>query len=422
VAVIRVSKTWAMQPAVVAAPMIRSIENDGLDAFGSEVATVEPPIVTTIQSEKPGPVATLVAASPSRFSRAATPGELATPDEPTTPVPSSSAPGAPRGRSTASMVATWILIALVSAAAAATVVWQYQRQRAATAAGSLTIQTNPAGAEVFIAGQLAGKTPLTTSLAPGAYDLRVAAGEQARDFKVTVAAGASIVRDIELPTVVTAAVAAPAKGSLRIQTDVKQAIVSVDGVERGASPLTIDDLDPGDHQVVVRGDRGTVRRTVTIKPTETLSLMISGAEPPAPLPGWLSIASPVALQLREEGRLIGTTETDRLMLPSGEHTFEIVNEALGYRTTRTFTIASGKTTASSIELPMGLLSVNAAPWAEVFVDGERIGETPIANLSRRIGEHRVTFRHPDLGERTETVVVTLRQPTRLGIDMRRTTQ
>jgi hypothetical protein len=107
------------------------------------------------------------------------------------------------------------------------------------------------------------------------------------------------------------------------------------------------------------------------------------------------------------------------MLMSGEHEIEISSEALGFRTSRKVTIASGKTTSTDVELPTGLLSLNALPWAEVWVDGERVGDTPIANLSRRIGTHQVVFRHPQLGERTETVVVTLRQPTRLGVDMRR---
>jgi hypothetical protein len=71
-----------------------------------------------------------------------------------------------------------------------------------------------------------------------------------------------------------------------------------------------------------------------------------------------------------------------------------------------------------VELPYGSLSINAQPWAEVWIGSERIGETPIANLSRRVGSYDITFRHPELGERRETVLVTLRQPSRLGVDMR----
>ena len=40
---------------------------------------------------------------------------------------------------------------------------------------------------------------------------------------------------------------------------------------------------------------------------------------------------------------------------------------------------------------------------------------------RRVGSYEVVFRHPQLGERRENVLVTLRQPVRLGVDMRRET-
>ena len=418
VAVIRVSpsamKPWPTPNTGSTAPVLHALDEDGLDAFGSETPASEPPIVTTIEPER-APMA-LVVSSASRTERT-----ISEPPASTLP-PAAPPQSQPIGRRASVRIAlTWALVVAVSAGVAAASVWQYQRVAAARAAGSLTIQTTPAGAEVFVAGQLAGRTPLTTSLAPGGYDVRVGSGEQSRTLKVTIAAGGSVVHDLDLPAPVRAA-DVPVKGSLRVQTDLKQAVVLVDGVERGASPLTIDDLEPGDHHVTVRGASGTVRRTVQIKPQETVSLMISSGEPAAPQPGWLSITSPVAMQLREDGKLIGTTEADRLMLPSGDHTIEISNESLGFRAVRTITIAPGKAATSSIELPLGLVSINASPWAEVLIDGERIGETPIANLSRRIGEHRVTFRHPQLGERTETVVVTLRQPARLGVDMRRPTQ
>ena len=38
----------------------------------------------------------------------------------------------------------------------------------------------------------------------------------------------------------------------------------------------------------------------------------------------------------------------------------------------------------SIE-PKGQVSINAIPWAEVFVDDERLGETPLANVPVTIG-------------------------------------
>jgi serine/threonine-protein kinase len=49
--------------------------------------------------------------------------------------------------------------------------------------------------------------------------------------------------------------------------------------------------------------------------------------------------------------------------------------------------------------------VNATPWAEVWIDGRSLGETPLANVEVPVGEHELVFRHPDLGERRQRVVV-----------------
>jgi len=88
------------------------------------------------------------------------------------------------------------------------------------------------------------------------------------------------------------------------------------------------------------------------------------------------------------------------------------------RTARPVTIAPGALSRLSIELPSGTLSVNAVTWAEVWLDGQRIGETPIANLTVRIGPHELVFRHPQLGERRRSVTVTLKAPARVGVDLR----
>jgi hypothetical protein len=134
--------------------------------------------------------------------------------------------------------------------------------------------------------------------------------------------------------------------------------------------------------------------------------------------GWVSMKTPVPMQVFEEGRLVGTTDIDRIMLPVGTHRLEVVSEALGYRSRQEVAIRAGQTSTLRLDLPTGVLAVNAQPWAEVWVDGERVGETPIGNLTRPIGPHEVVFRHPDLGERKATVVVTLKEPARIGVDLR----
>jgi hypothetical protein len=240
-----------------------------------------------------------------------------------------------------------------------------------------------------------------------------------RLVKVNIAAGMSVVQRVEI----AATTAAASTGGLRVQTEPSRLPVYVDGTGHGNSPVSIDELQPGEHEVSVKTSTGVVRRSVTIQPRETLSLIVSSTAPPpdaaAVSAGWISVSSPIGLQLREGGKVIGTSESDRLMLTAGDHDIEFANDALGFTTRRTVRVTAGKTTATKVDPPTGVLNINAQPWAEVWIDGERVGETPIGNLSKRIGTHEVVFKHPDLGERRETVVIAVGKPARIGVDLRK---
>jgi hypothetical protein len=52
----------------------------------------------------------------------------------------------------------------------------------------------------------------------------------------------------------------------------------------------------------------------------------------------------------------------------------------------------------------GILSLNATPWATVFVEGRRIGDTP-RELRLAAGRYRVRLAHPTLGEVEESIEV-----------------
>ena len=131
------------------------------------------------------------------------------------------------------------------------------------------------------------------------------------------------------------------------------------------------------------------------------------------------VNSPVEMQLFEDGRLVGSSRSDRIMMSVGDHGLQLVNETLGYRVNRTLQVAPGRVTPMRLDPPKGTLALNASPWAEVWVDGDRVGDTPMGNISLQIGSHDVLFRHPELGEQRHTVTVTLNGPARLSVDMRK---
>jgi hypothetical protein len=281
--------------------------------------------------------------------------------------------------------------------------------------GVLTVSSNPAGAQVYVDNMERGTTPLTVTLATGSHLVELRGSGEPRTMPVMIAAGAQTSQYIELPSATATAV-----GSLQVRTEPAGAQVSVDGVARGKSPVLVENLAPGEHAVALDSDFGSVKHTVTVQAATTASLVVPlTASEGVPVSGWVSLAAPAELQIYENKRLLGTSKSDRVMVSAGRHELEIVNEALGYRASTIVQVSPGKVAPIKIEWPKGTVALNAQPWAEVWIDGEKSGETPIGNLSVPIGPHDIVFRHPDLGEQHHAVTVTLAAPARLSVDLRK---
>ena len=140
------------------------------------------------------------------------------------------------------------------------------------------------------------------------------------------------------------------------------------------------------------------------EPVTTPVAPVAAGEPAPAAVGRVAIVAPIELQAFEGGALVGST-AGPLSLAAGQHTLELVNDELGYRSTQVVAVRAGRSTSVTIAVPSGRININAVPWAEVWIDGVAAGETPLANLSLSIGRHDILFRHPQLGERRETAVV-----------------
>jgi hypothetical protein len=148
------------------------------------------------------------------------------------------------------------------------------------------------------------------------------------------------------------------------------------------------------------------------------SLLVPTVQPGGQAPGWVSVVTPIEVQVFDGNELIGTSTTDRILVLAGRHNLSLVNADLKYRATRTVQVEPGRVAMVRVEPPNGILNVNALPWAEVLVDGRRVGETPIANLAIPIGAHEITLRNPKFPEQKRSVVVSLGGPIRVGVDLR----
>ena len=122
-------------------------------------------------------------------------------------------------------------------------------------------------------------------------------------------------------------------------------------------------------------------------------------------PGGLRLTSPIELQVLEGERVLGSSVDGPIVASAGVHQLDFVNTAIGFRSRQTVTIKAGEIIPMRVQPPDGRVSINALPWAQVWIDGNLVGETPLANLTVAPGEHEITFRHPQLGERRETAIV-----------------
>jgi hypothetical protein len=373
----------------------------------AKTSSAAPPQETTrVPVAEPIRVETLLPAAP----------EPALIQEPVTPAPSYV-----EERRSATPVIAWSnrtrIAALAGAAALAIIAlgaFLYFRSGGEVATGSLEVGTNPQGIAIFIDGAPHGVTPLKAQLPPGQHVIELRTDTERRRIPITLSAGSQVSQYLEFARTPSTS------GELLVRTDPAGANVSVDGTFVGRSPVSVSDLSPGTHTVVMQHDAGTLTERVLIETGRTASLVVPlGAAQKSAAAGWVRLDVPADVQVFENGRFIGSSEIDRIMLPIGRHDLELVNEALGYRARRTVQVTAGQTSSIRPEWPRGSMALNAVPWAEVFVDNERVGETPIGSVTVPIGTHEVVFRHPELGERRRTVTVTTAaEPLKVGMDFR----
>ena len=313
----------------------------------------------------------------------------------------------------------WLVLAsavVILAAAAPFALAQIELLRASAAAsqpGRLTIVTRPDSASVIVDGQSRGMTPLTLSITPGPHTVTIRNGMNERVLPVTVAAGADIVRDLEMTNVASAT----ASGALSVMTDPPGARVTIDGTPAGTSPLTVEELGATPHTVIVVGATGSAERIVTVAAGHTATVVFSLPKVAGPVGGWLSVNAPFDVQVIEKDEVIGSGGSARIMVAAGRHDIVLVNRALDYQESRHVDVAAGSTTSVRIDPPKVTLSVNARPWADVAIDGNDIGQTPIANVASTIGTHQLVFRHPQFGERRQSIVLTGKGPNRIAVDL-----
>jgi hypothetical protein len=310
---------------------------------------------------------------------------------PTEPVPDRRTPGT---RLAVPLVGLLMVLVLTLAGVRA---WSTAATSSAVAVrtGTVDMTSLPGGAAVTIDGQARGVTPLHLSLTAGPHLAEVTSDGVRSSLLLTVEPDVALRQHVAfalgtspLPTV---GASPPASAAAN------------------AAPVPV-----GEHRVV--GIEGTGASPAGAAPVGAAGTAAGGAAAAAPEIGWAQITVPIEIVLSERGRVIPPNASGRFRLTPGYHDLDVTNSTLDFRSTLGLTVAAGRTTRAVVGLPSGSVSINALPWANVSIDARAIGVTPIGNLSIPIGLHEVIWRHPEFGERRQTITVTERAPVGVGMD------
>lgn len=213
--------------------------------------------------------------------------------------------------------------------------------------------------------------------------------------------------------------------------------VWMDGTFRGRTPLELMNVSSGPHDLEIRGSFGSVRQRITLDANITMSVLVPSTLPPRSVTspaaardrkpretlgvanrrGWIRVPLPIPVRIFDGETFIGTNDLDRLPINAGSHALRLVNDSLKFHVTQNITVSPGESLTVTSNLPTGVLSVNAVPWAHVIIDGRDVGDTPIGNIPVPIGPHELTFRHPRLGEQRRTIVIVAGQTSRVSVSL-----
>jgi len=264
--------------------------------------------------------------------------------------------------------------------------------------GFLTVISTPSGAEVSIDGESVGTTPLKYYLVPAGEHNVTVSMRNYHEYKETVTVEPKEVTLVNATLEVL-------KGKLTITSEPTNATVIIDGNEVGKTPLENYTLPVGLHQVIVKmpGYKDEVFN-VSIQAGKLLTFHVELS----PKTGMITINSnPSGAEVYIDGQKVGETPLEHYVLPIGLHQVLIKKE--GYKDeVFNVSIQEGKELTFNVELSpkTGMITITTDPsGAEVYIDGLKVGETPLEQYVLTVGKHTIVIKKEGYKEETHEITV-----------------
>lgn len=233
--------------------------------------------------------------------------------------------------------------------------------------GRLSVDSYPQNSEVYLNGEFIGVTPLEVSLNYGIYKLEVKKSgykDYIKEIKIERGKETFVIANLE-----------KSKGSLVVKTDPDGATIYVDGKNYGLTPIEIEDLEIGEHEMVISKEGfAQIIKKVEIKEdrVEINEILVKA------ISEIFLNTEPNGAKVIINGKEMGTTPLTIKDINPGR--YFVTFRALGYEEmTKSIEVKEGLNTFKfkMIQLNHALIVESIPENAKVYLDDVYKGVTPI---------------------------------------------
>ncbi|MCE9614539.1 MAG: PEGA domain-containing protein [Lentisphaerae bacterium] len=264
----------------------------------------------------------------------------------------------------------------------------------------LYVASTPAGAACNVDGIDRGVTPVTITGLPAGEHLAILSKNGYRDLRrtVTLAAGARAALDEALDA---------ERGLVLLQTDPSGARVSIDGADRGLSPLILTDLPLGPHRARAEAP-GCFPGEVNLTLDSRAPVKVVMTLPPST--ATIDVTSqPLGAAVILDGAAQGRTPLTLERIPEGQHRLQVQHPGYAPFEETLQAEAGSHTTVDAplAPLPARLRVVTEPPGARVYLDNALHGESPVTIDDLPPGAYRLRVEATGYATAGRTVTLAL---------------
>jgi hypothetical protein len=277
-------------------------------------------------------------------------------------------------------------------------------ERAEAPTGALIVSSD-AGGDVYVDGVRKDVAPAIISGVPAGDHVVEVRKEGIPPWRQTV----NIPPGQQVKVAAVFGAAAAPGGSLRVISSEPDVSVFVDGEDKGRAPVTVQNVKPGQHFVEGRKPKfKNVEQSVQVASGENAIVQLKMEAAPVDRPhGGLKVQSTVPnAEVFVDGSSLGRAPVDRNDLDPGKHYVVVHKDGFTDFKREVVLLENQNVTLVADLSATGALRILSTPdGADVRLDGELIGKTPVSRDAVSSGDHIIEFRMHGYFDKKETMKV-----------------